>query len=173
MQLETSTNQPPSFSMDLWRVYSFKKFIHYNLLSNFAGERLALLCRIRQIPGSSVALEVRFPNKRISWYSSVPRGKFCDNFVKYGMKTSFHILTIQRYVIYCHWKDVEWLALLLGIREVSCIVLGLEIGYSDRGLSLSYSVTSGKLIILSFDDIQTELLKASINFKALTDSYKA
>jgi hypothetical protein len=79
-------------------------------------EWLALLLRIREVPGSNLGPETDYPDWGFSWFSSVFPGKCRDSTLNYATTASFHILFNSLFTI-----------------------------------------------ILSFDAVQSELLKASLN----------
>jgi hypothetical protein len=61
--------------------------------TSFAVEWLALLLRIREVPGSNLGPKTGYLYCGFSWFSSVPPGKCWDITLKQAMADSFHILS--------------------------------------------------------------------------------
>jgi hypothetical protein len=68
---------------------------HRTKLLNVVVDRLTLLLRIREVPGSNLGPETGYPESGRSWFSSIPPDECRGNSKNYATTASFEILPIH------------------------------------------------------------------------------
>jgi hypothetical protein len=67
-------------------------------ISNAAAKAVTLLLRVRNIPGSSVGPHTGYPNRSLSWVSSLPLRKFQGSTLNQAMIASCKILSSSLFI---------------------------------------------------------------------------